>query len=370
MRFGVVIPTFNEADFIGATIASLASQVSEGGHPLPYEHLEIVVVDAPGQDGTPEAARAAASRFDGLKVTVLQDDQRSMVEARIAGMDHLRSRPDGPPDCLISTDADTVFPAVWLASVGGLIEQGFEMVSTAGCFEAAFWRRCPTLTRHYADHVGSIFFTAATAQELVEPSTRLLFSPELFARFGRPVSDCGFGITPDLYRSLGGFQHEYYDDERREPILAVGWPLMFRADIAGHRIGYLRHPEYETSARRLLHEPAELFSGASYLGEIEHFRSTSDDRHDWLEHFAERLDMRPLQRYVVKNYILQQCITVPERVQRSPEYFGPVLGDVAAAIDRWWARHPRPVTRDIFRFADALADRYTDGVLDRVRDLS
>lgn len=370
MRFGVVIPTFNEADFIGRTIASLASQVHIDGQPLSYGDLEILVVDTPGQDCTPEAARAASSRFDECQVTVLRDDQRSMVAARIAGMDHLLSRPGGPPDCLVSSDADTVFPVRWLASVGALIEQGFELVSTAGCFEAGFWRRCPTLTRRYADHVGSVFFTAATAHELVEPSARLLFTHELFERFGRPVPDCGFGITPNLYSSLGGFQHEYYDDERREPILAVGWPMMFRADIAGHRIGQLRQPEYETSARRLLHEPEALFSGSSYLGEIEAFRSATDHRHEWLERFAERLDMRPLQRYVVKNYILQQCITVPEKVQRNPAHFGSDASDVATDINRWRASHPHPATRDIFRFADTLADRYADGVLRRVRDQS
>ncbi|MGH4017645.1 MAG: glycosyltransferase [Pseudonocardiaceae bacterium] len=368
MRFGVVIPTFNEADFIGDTVASLASQVHTDGRPISPDSLEIVVVDTPGDDNTAGAARAAASRFGGVRLTVLRDDERSMVSARILGMNHLLSREGGPPDCLVSADADTLFPGTWLVSVGDLVTQGYSMVSTSGCFEASFWRRCPTLTRRYAEHVGTVFFTAATAHELVDPSIALPFTPDLFSRFGRPVSDCGFAITPDLYRSLGGFRHEFYDDER-EPILAVGWPLMFQADMAGAVIGYLHDPEYETSARRLLHEPEALFSGSSYLGEIENFRSTADDRHGWLERYAEYLDMRPLQRYVVKNYVLQQCITVPARVRRNPQYFGSDIDDVANDIDGWRAVYPRPRTRDIFRFADDLADRYADRVLARVQAL-
>ncbi len=212
-----------------------------------------------------------------------------------------------------------------------------------------------------------MFFTGATTRELVDPSVALPFTPEVFEKFGRPVSDCGFAITPELYRRLGGFRHEFYDDEEREPILAVGWPLMFRADMVGAAMGHLRDPEYETSARRLLGEPEALFSGSSYLGEIQNFRSATGDRHEWLERYAEHLDMRPLQRYVVKNYVLQQCITVPARVLRNPEYFGSDLDDVANDIDGWRAVQPCPSTRDIFRFADELADRYANRLLDRVQ---
>ncbi len=130
MRFGVVIPTFNEADFIGETVASLLSQTGEDGHRLASDALEVVVVDTPGDDGTPEAARAVASRFDGARLTVLRDDERSMVSARILGVNHLLSRQHGPPDCLVSADADTLFPATWLVSIGDLISGGCSMVST------------------------------------------------------------------------------------------------------------------------------------------------------------------------------------------------------------------------------------------------
>ena len=140
-----------------------------------------------------------------------------------------------------------------------------------------------------------------------------------------------------------------------------------RADLAKIPIGLLSTPEYETSARRLLHEPEALFSGSSYLGDIESFRCVTGDQHAWLEHFGPQLDMEPLQRYVVKNYVFQQCITRPERINASAEFFGGLLGPVTQDILQWHDARERVVTSDIFCFAEVLTDRYFDGVMRQIR---
>lgn len=370
VRFGVVIPTFNEAEFVAATIASLDQQVDSSGHPYGADRLEVVVADTPGDDATADVAREAAEQHAKLALTVVTVPEPSMVAARIAGIEHLLARPSGAPDALISSDADTEFPSTWLAGVDAMLGEGHRMVSTAGCFEHEFWQRCPTLARRYVEHVGTLFFNADTARDVTTRGDMPAFTPELFHRFGRPVSDCGLAITPDLYRRLGGIRREYYDDEQTQPILAVGWALMFRAELAGETIGFMPWPEYETSARRLLHEPEALFSGASYLNEIEHFRSATDDQYAWLKRFADRLDMQPLQRYVVKNYVLQQCILRPQRIMASREYFGDQAADLVNTIAGWHARHADPASRDIFAFADQLADAYGDTVLKQARQLA
>lgn len=366
MRLGVVIPTYNEAEFIGPTIESLGQQVDRHGERYEPERLEVVVADTPGHDGTPDAAREAGARTH-LKVTIVSEPEPSMVAARIAGLDHLLSRPEGPPDVLISADADTRFPVGWLGHVEGVIRQGYGMVSTSGCFEHEFWMRCRRLARRYVEEIGIVFFNNSTAEAVLNANDRPLFTPRLFEQFGRPVSDCGLAITTELYQSIGGIRREHYDDDGQREILAVGWPLMFRVELAGHSIGQMRWPEYETSARRLLHEPEALFSGASYLNEIEHFRCTSGDQYAWIDHFAERLDMAPLRRYVIKNYILQQCITRPDRITANRSVFGEATFDVLSAVAAWHSRHPSPRTRDVFEFADKLADDYGSVVLARLR---
>ncbi|GAA2263796.1 hypothetical protein GCM10010430_55470 [Kitasatospora cystarginea] len=362
-RYGFVIPTYNEAEYIGRTIESIANQQDEQGRPVSRDQYEIVIADAPSDDGTAEVVAATAEKFPGLRCTVVTDQSRSMVIQRNTGIDYLLGQPT-PAQYIVSGDADTIFPPTWLATVEKETKQGAAVVSTAGFFEAEFWRRCPALTRRYIEHVGTVFFPQSIVDSHVRDDDRPLFTEQVFRDFGRPVSDCAFVMEAQIYRQLGGFRPEYYDEAGTHEIPAVGWPFMFRADFAGIDIAYVQNPEYETSARRMLHEPEALFSGSCYTGEIENYRSEKDDQHAVLDHFADRLDMAPLRRYVVKNYLLQQCITRPERVNRNAAYFGDVATELSEQIAAWRADHPQAVTREIFAFADALTDRYLDPILE------
>src|SRR5438128_443929 len=56
-RISVIIPTFNRAWMLGATLESLAAQT------LPTDQYEVVVVDDDPQDATPEICRSFASRM-------------------------------------------------------------------------------------------------------------------------------------------------------------------------------------------------------------------------------------------------------------------------------------------------------------------
>ena len=56
-RISVIIPTFNRAEMLGATLESLAAQT------LPTDQYEVVVVDDGSQDATPEICRSFASRM-------------------------------------------------------------------------------------------------------------------------------------------------------------------------------------------------------------------------------------------------------------------------------------------------------------------
>lgn len=363
-RYGFVIPTYNEAEYIGRTIECIANQENGQGRPLPRDLYEIVIADAPGDDDTPHVVAATAEKYPGLRCTVLTDTARSMVAQRNTGIEYLLDGPT-PVQYIVSGDADTLLPPTWLCCVEKETRKGAAVISTAGFFEADFWHRCPTLTRRYIEHVGTIFFPSSVTAGYLRSDDRPLFTEQLFQDFGRPVSDCAFVMESQTYRRLDGFRPEYYDEAGTHEIPAVGWPFMFRAEFAGVDIAYMRHPEYETSARRMLHEPEALFSGSCYTGEIEDFRSQSDDQHALLDHFAPRLDMAPLRRYVVKNYLLQQCITRPERVQRNSSYFGEIAAELSETISAWRAAHQQAVTREIFAFADELADRFLTPILER-----
>src|SRR5947208_6268276 len=75
----VVIPVYNEAPHIRATIASLAEALDRTRF-----DAQVIVVDDGSSDGTGEAARDAA---DGrLRLLVLTQPNRGRHEARLAGL--------------------------------------------------------------------------------------------------------------------------------------------------------------------------------------------------------------------------------------------------------------------------------------------
>lgn len=359
--FGIVIPAHDEEDFVAATLESIANQRDRHGRRADAGTCRIVVVENASSDST-AAVVAEYARVAPVPVTLLRQDEASMVSSRIRGLDYLVNGPR-PPEYLVSADADTTFPPTWLAEIAATFARGADLVSSAGFMDAGIWERCPRLTERYLDHVGTIFFDPATVERVVTAARAFPFTEQVFLDFGRPVSDAGFAVTTACYSALGGFRQDYWGDDESSPLPAVGWPLMFRAELAAYHMLYMRAPSWTTSPRRLVNEPEELFTTSAYIGEIASFRATATDQYAWLDRFADRLDLRPLQAYCLKYYVLQRCITRPQLLRRNERYFGPLGDELAGQIHRWHARHTDPPPRAVFQFAGALCDRYADALL-------
>lgn len=362
--FGVVVPAHNEAGFIVRTLESLANQRGRDGRPLPEGACRIVVVENGSTDAT--AARVAAyGKTAPVPVALLRQERPSMVLSRIQGAEHLLERAS-PPEYLVSVDADTVFPPTWLAEVGAVFSQGADLVSSAGFMKDVIWRRCPRLAQRYLEEVGTVFFDPRTAARLATRDRAVLFSAEVFRDFGRPVSDAGFAVRRTCYRALGGFRQDYWDEERRSPCPAVGWPLMYRAELEGYRNVYMPSPHWTTSPRRLLQEPEELFSTTTYQGDIHSCRDEEPDRYAVLDELADRLDFRPLREYCLKYYVLQRCITRPQLLRRNARYFGPLRHQLRRRVHTWLAGNADPPPRAILELADRLCDRFGEELLARL----
>lgn len=359
--FGIVVPAHNEEDSIVPTLESLANQRDHDGRRADAGTCRIVVVENASSDST-AAVVADYARLAPVPVTLLRQDEASMVSSRIRGLDYLINGPRSP-EYLVSADADTTFPPTWLAEIAATFAWGADLVSSAGFMNARIWERCPRLTERYLDHVGTIFFDPATVERVVTTDRAFPFTEQIFLDFGRPVSDAGFAVTTACYTALGGFRQDYWDHDESSPLPAVGWPLMFRAELATYRTLYMRTPSWTTSPRRLVNEPEELFTTSAYIGEIASFRATATDRYAWLDRFADRLDLRPLQEYCLKYYVLQRCITRPQLLRRHGRYLGPLGDELARQVHRWHAHHPDPPPRAVFELADALCDRYADALL-------
>ena len=100
MSWTVIIPFFNEAAFIGDTIASFGSQQRRPNR--------LILVDNASTDGSAAIARAATEAA-GLVAVHLHEARPGKIHALESAMAHLDT------EYVALTDADTVYPAHYLA---------------------------------------------------------------------------------------------------------------------------------------------------------------------------------------------------------------------------------------------------------------
>jgi glycosyltransferase involved in cell wall biosynthesis len=96
-RFSIVIPCYNEADYLAATVSSLRAQTYTGSY-------EIIVVDNNCTDETADIARALGAR-------VVVETNRGVCWARQKGAE------ESTGDIVISADADTTYAPDWLVRI-------------------------------------------------------------------------------------------------------------------------------------------------------------------------------------------------------------------------------------------------------------
>jgi glycosyltransferase involved in cell wall biosynthesis len=112
LRFSVVVPAYNEAAFVGATLKALQHQDFTGQY-------EIIVVDNNSSDDT---AAIAAS----YGVTVVSEPVTGVCQARQRGAAQARG------EILVSTDADTVQPPDWLSRIDRQFRRADDVVAVGG----------------------------------------------------------------------------------------------------------------------------------------------------------------------------------------------------------------------------------------------
>jgi len=92
----LVLPYYNEEDYIAKTIISLAGQVDR--------RFALILVDNGSTDRSLEIAREAASKLNDIVVTFIEETTPGKVNALRTGLDHCETRYVG------TIDADTIYP--------------------------------------------------------------------------------------------------------------------------------------------------------------------------------------------------------------------------------------------------------------------
>lgn len=116
MLISIVIPAFNEADYIGKTLASLF-QAADSLRKKENISVEVIVVDNNSVDSTADLARE-------LGATVVKEMEHNVARVRNTGARLARG------DVLLFVDADTTVP-------DGLLSEIVETLTESTCFGGA-----------------------------------------------------------------------------------------------------------------------------------------------------------------------------------------------------------------------------------------
>jgi glycosyltransferase involved in cell wall biosynthesis len=111
-RFSVVIPCYNEENYLGDTLDSLKQQVFDGT-------FEIIVVDNKCSDSSIKIAKMYGAR-------IVSEKRPGVCWARQAGTEAARG------EIVVSTDADTVFTPCWLAKLDKTFMRNDSYVAVCG----------------------------------------------------------------------------------------------------------------------------------------------------------------------------------------------------------------------------------------------
>ncbi len=211
MRLAVVVPAFDEAAGIGATLAALAAQRDRD--------FRLVVVDNASRDGTGDVVRAFAAARPDLAVDVVDEPQRGTGAAADTGMRHAIAR---GATHLARTDADCLPDPDWTARVRAAFS-GLDLV--AGRLRPRLDEGLPAWQRGVL--VGAVGVAATFGR--FRPGNRVpgALGPYVMA------AGCNMAITAELYLAAGGFPRTRIEDlhEDRALVNAVR-PLTARY---GHR---------------------------------------------------------------------------------------------------------------------------------------
>lgn len=112
LRFSVVIPCYNEEDYIGSTLSSLKAQDTSADY-------EVIVVDNNCNDATVSIARSYGAK-------VVTESQPGICAARQAGTTAANG------EIIISTDADTTFSPDWLSKIDSAFKNDPDLIAYCG----------------------------------------------------------------------------------------------------------------------------------------------------------------------------------------------------------------------------------------------
>lgn len=179
LRFSIVIPAYNEAHYIADTLDSLNKQHFNGDY-------EVIVVDNNCTDQTATIARSLGAK-------VFEESHPGVCWARQRGTEEAKG------EIIISGDADTIYPASWLARVDEKFQNDDKIVAVAGA--------CRYVNSPFWGHIYTFFLFGfanlaylITGQTYYASATNIAFRKSAWIGYNTTLTQGGDEL--DLLRNL------------------------------------------------------------------------------------------------------------------------------------------------------------------------
>lgn len=201
-HISVVVPAYNEEQYIASCLESLMRQDFSGSY-------DVVVVDNNSEDRTAEIARS-------FGVRVLFESRRSAAAARQRGFAEAKG------GIIATTDADSVMPPNWLSSISRAFQKRPKLVAFGGHYN--FLDDCPILPRFWVKYLFPLLWMAYT----LVIRRRLLFGVNM-------------AVKREAFLMVGGFNTSISQGEDNDISLRLAklgqvvWDSRFRVTTSGRR---------------------------------------------------------------------------------------------------------------------------------------
>jgi glycosyltransferase involved in cell wall biosynthesis len=358
----VVMPVHNEEKVLPDVLASLARQVDSAGSPLPRGAFRIVAVDNASTD---KSRSVLESWRETQELVVLEEPVKGVVAARVRGGNFALE--DASRPIVVHTDSDSLFPATFVDTIARRFERGgIDVFSYSGFPPTEYWLRAPRLAIRQFAEVGSISFSPESLAALGFDERSALLTPEIFRDFQNVPMQCGFAMTKDIYRRVGGYIREFNSDGNER--LGEARNLAFRLDRAGARFDHVLSPPVVLNPRRQLLEAKDLWAGKSYTQGMTDLRDEIRLEHyATLDETSDSLDYESARRNAIQRLIVDPCIARPSRLEDNRRYFGSAFDDIRRSIAIFYKTHDVRLYVDARPFSDGLVDEYYRIILSNIR---
>ncbi|EKE00114.1 MAG: glycosyl transferase family 2 protein [uncultured bacterium] len=366
-RLSIIIPIHNEEKYVLHTLDSLMEQRDFNNQKFANNIFQVIIVANGCTDRSIELIENFSENNSYFGISLITKQDKSVVAARIAGYNFVISNEKYKTDILASADGDVLFHRNWVANVIKKFDQeGFDLMSNAGCFPLSFWQKVPNLVEKYLDEVGTIFFDKETIDWLDIRGNKYLFTEKVFFDFIRLATDQCFAVSCKAYIAVGGYTLDYLDAEKRIELADEGGRLSAKIERTEAKIIYSNEAPYTASPRRALNDVERFLGGNMYNQGFtqRNYRIYNSDNYAKLNEMALYTDHTGIRKYILKNYIILKCITRPALIGRNPAYFGNCSAEIENEINNWWQKVVLLKSgREAIDFAQVLTDKYYDRLI-------